>query len=42
MVPHAHHFPDEDEDKAMRVNCYLICALSVAMSIGLLMYMMLR
>jgi len=26
-VPHAQQFPDEDEEKAMRVTCYFICAL---------------
>jgi hypothetical protein len=28
-VPHAHQLRDEDEYKAMRVACYLICAMSV-------------
>jgi hypothetical protein len=35
-VAHAKHFPDED--KAMRVTCYLICAISIAIWAGLLLY----
>jgi len=38
IVAHAHQFPDEDEDKAMRVICYLICALSIAIFVGVLLY----
>jgi hypothetical protein len=30
----------EDEDKAMRITCYLICALSIAILVGLLLYTM--
>jgi hypothetical protein len=41
-VPHAQQFPDEDEDKAMRIPCYLICALSVAILVALLFYTMLQ
>jgi hypothetical protein len=42
IVPHAQQFPDEDEDKAMRIACYLICALSVAILLALLFYTMLH
>ncbi len=33
------HFPDED--KAMRVSCYLIFAIAIAIWAGLLLYMIL-
>jgi hypothetical protein len=42
IVPHAHQLPDEDEYKAMRVACYLICAMSVTILVALLFYTMLR
>jgi hypothetical protein len=42
IVPHAHQLPDEDEYKAMRVACHLICAMSVTISVALLFYTMLR
>ena len=35
---HAQYLPDEDADKGMRVACYLICALSVAILVALLLY----
>jgi hypothetical protein len=38
-VAHAQHFPDEDH--AMRVTCYLIWGLAVAIWVGLLVYAML-
>jgi len=38
IVPHAQHFPDEDADKAMRIAGYLICALSIAILVALLLY----
>jgi hypothetical protein len=42
IVPHAQQFPDEDEDKAMRIPCYLICARSIAILVALLFYTMLQ
>ena len=33
---HAQHFPDSDT--AMRMACYLMCAVAVAVWIGLLLY----
>ena len=30
-----------DEDKAMRIMCYSLCAVSVAILVGLLLYTML-
>jgi len=42
MVPHTHQFPDEHEDRAMRVTCYLICALSIVFLAGLFLYTTLR
>jgi hypothetical protein len=38
IVPDAQHFPDEDADKAMRIAGYLICALSIAILVALLLY----
>jgi hypothetical protein len=35
-VAHAHQFPDED--KAMRVTCYLVFAPAVVVWVGLLLY----
>lgn len=31
----------DEDDKAMRVGCYLICAMSVAILLGLFFYTML-
>jgi hypothetical protein len=42
IVPHAQQVPDKDEDQAMRVVCYLICAMSVAMLVGLFFYTMVQ
>ncbi|MGA7930897.1 MAG: hypothetical protein WCA20_33510 [Candidatus Sulfotelmatobacter sp.] len=39
IVGHAQQSPDED--KGMRIMCYLLCALSVAILVGLLLYVML-
>lgn len=38
---HAQHFREEAEDNALRITFYLIFALSLAISIGLLVYTML-
>ena len=40
-MPHAQQFSDEDEDKAMRIICYLICAVCIAIFVALLLYTML-
>ena len=37
-MAHAHQFPDEDH--AMRVTCYLMWALAIAIWIGLVVYVM--
>ena len=41
-MPRTQQIPDENEDKAMRISCYLICAMSVAILLGLFFYTMLR
>jgi hypothetical protein len=41
IVPHAEQLSGEDEDQAMRVICYLICALALLILAGLLLYAML-
>jgi hypothetical protein len=38
-VGHAQQF--SDEDKSRQIICYLLCALSVAILVGLLLYAML-
>ena len=38
IMLHAQHFREEDEDNALRITCYLIFALSLAISIGLFVY----
>lgn len=38
MAPHAQRFPNEDEDKAMRITWYLVCGLSLAVVLAVLLY----
>lgn len=42
MAPLEQRFPNEDEDKAMRITWYLVCGLSLAVVLALLMYIFLR
>jgi hypothetical protein len=42
MAPHAQRFPNEDEDKAMRITWYLVCGLSLGIVLSLLLYIFLR
>jgi hypothetical protein len=42
MAPHAQRFPNEDEDKAMRITWYLVCGLSLAVVLAVLLYIFLQ
>jgi hypothetical protein len=35
---HAQHIREEDEDKALRITFYLVFALALTISVGLLVY----
>lgn len=42
MISHAQRFPDEGEDKAMRILWYLIGSLFMAILVGLSLYSIFR
>ena len=42
MAPHVQQFPNEDEDKAMRITWYLVCGLSLAVVLAVLLYIFLQ